>query len=1173
LLTELENLEQSLRQPFMVLRNFVSEEYKRLFILKNLRDIFVENNGVQSKKYLDFVPYNFLYNSVKSFILQSIELMDITNESKRIKKDKIFDDINPSYRSKYQAKLAPKGYDHSLKKLQSLVYIWSTLVLKSNPFSFDQNTIKHFINQNNTDFVGDLKLITEGKEISKNWQNETDFIQKIGIASNSFSHLYVLMFKRYNNRNVDVDIENYMNTGLEGIARLKITDAMAELVQEQATHLSKSEFEQMVNSKWQLVMGELESKKDYKSQVGTAFVPLLNKIGENIGDVKDYIQDNFESFVDYQKMIFQPETQSPKSRIDIESKFESCSKELLQEIKNQYDTEDSKRDLRCVFKLKALANFWLKVGYNLKPKDRIEIEQKINELISIVSYLSLDYNQQIYLADCLDIEDENKDGELWFAKDESGKDRIVLAIRKDSNLNLKQEQVCDKQFYKLKYRSENPISRNEIDSRFENKIDFPNYSQWQDFQNIQLSEVTNLQDYNVIELQFGDQLARNYLFNNNQNPKKQDLVGKLFPNHPVYNQIINRTNSVITGIKLIKPLHKKSKKPNEFYVKLTILHLYKVELDNLPKDIPTIVEGRDTGENIFVTAASFKIEDNSLKVNSMYNPILQSSQIFKQYHSKINDSINSKGYIPVTKRQEYRNKKKFVLEQLFNDQQKIITNNRINTSKLSNYIIYEDNLLQKDKVDVTEKSTLIAGDTDTINDILKSTTLYNHDKIRKQFEQAVKSLIVAGGKVDRKEASNLVHKTRLTGLGLTFTAFSSLMCVNCGTKGEYRKNGGNFRKLELAIQRDKYFEEAENKHLDRNNLTEQQGQELNKKCNKTKFRTMNLHGNSEVAECEKCGFKTLCDFQAGLNLAVFNQFHIFLTSKFGDKEERNILPNGVINFFEIGSLRDTQYCDGMTWETRFKDVYTNRKQDKNSYVNAIIELYQKYLGDNGFVVDSNYVVYNQVIGLDKSFLSLISNKIIQLQSQSNNKDTYFKQLAKIGALQVKHDKTLQGQNDSFEFSSGGFLRHLVLRQLEELGSFDWLQSAFDIYLEQEHFMYNQNISKPEELKTIEKKLYTDFKIKLIDTLKSKFLDDSWKGKKYRFADGQLLDNQADLVVNNRPFGEEYSSKFRTIYNRLLRTYLKIVNLEYSFEESKKLDDKWLDGEIKVLDIRKNIYHT
>ena len=1121
---KLQLLEENLRQPFLVLRNFVSEEYKRLLIIKNLPSFFDQRCTFE----FDFVPYNFLYNSVKSLILQSVDSLNITEDAKKNLKDKIFDKQEISFAKTFKSEISkknPAGYKKESKHIQSLAYIWATMVLKSNPFDFGNDTIESGVKSDLSDLDGILSKVANGKPLIVQ-DFRADFKLKIDLTADEFSKLFQICLVKKDYQYNQILITQYSGKnglGLKGVARITIEDSIQKLIEEPTKPMTKEEFGAQVDSQWNKIDYEFKSKSGLISKVGTQFLPLLNKVGENIKDIKDFIQNGFEGVVDEKGMIYQPLSEDEYSRVKVKTKFLELSQSLLTKIKNQYDVGDKYRDFRCVFQLKALANFWLKAAFNLKPKDRVSVEEKINELISIISQLSLDCNQSIYIADCLDIPNENKQGELWFVKDNGGKDRICLAIPKIGDIKVNSEvSIVNKKFYRFSYFCEPQLSRADIDKKFESRIKTQEgeerYSQWLDFKQIKMSEVININDYNIFELQFGEQLARNYLFGNGESN-----FNKLFQNGVDYNHS-DRTLSVISGLSLINPIHKEG----EFYLKLTILHLYKLNLENLTRDTPTIVEGRDTGENIFVTAANFKIESDSIKVNSMFNPILQSSQIYKEYHHKIIECINNNGYIPISTRLEYRNKKKFILEQLVNNQQQIIVKNRLNNNKLSSYIVYEDNLLQKQKIDITQKSTLIAGLNDSNNSILEQTTLYNHDKIRKQFEQAIKYLVVGGGKKDYKESKNLVSKTKKTGLGLTFTKFSSQICINCGN------HNCNFDTRELVESKKslKHWKKTNTLHPHRN---------LVKELSDNNFRTKMVHNNVEIAECRYCGFKTLCDYQAGLNLSIFNIFDNYITSKLAQKEDLQDLPKEIINLFpNLTSWKNTIFKNGESWIDYCQPKYQSRKENEEAYVSLIVELYQKYLTDNNFTIDSRIIKYNNVIGLDNSFLRKISDKIIELQSGCGNQEQYFKKLSLIGALQPKKSKELMGQESCAEFSSHGFVRYLIADEIIQLSNIsNRIKDCFKILVDSNSYLEYSDTNQ----------FLRDFNNYPI--IWSKFKS---KWEQYLLSTDEFKDEntQKHDIIGRERMNHTKSKEFRKKYNKTLSTIQKCLNMECSIEQTKEI---------------------
>jgi hypothetical protein len=1013
---EIKDIEENLRQPFLQLRNWVSEEIKKIILIKQLGKILELDSKVKlclsitnkqnRQKITHFAfpyeIYNFLAKAVKNHLEQYLSNKNYDNQ--------VIKNIIKSYTSTYSYSLEEyKKESPSIYQLQDLVILYFSIfgnIIKIDSLdsnlkeSFKQSFINLLQNSKSREFDDKVKSVL------------TEIIQKYTIISNKAGSIN-LQIPRGDQKN-EMFGDKYPR--LKGVARLNLNDALEKLINEDKVKLRKEDF--------RLKFHELLDGIDFEMQnktfklVGTQFRPLLNKIASDDQESIKFIEESFRGLVKKNGMIDYNDNSNKFEEIFIQKR-----KSLVDNVIEQINKPDKEKNLRSLFTLKSLFNFWITLKYNIRDKDRKSLEEKINELVSLSKYLSQSYTQNIYLADLLDVKEntrdqlEEKDGELWFSR-YNNKDRVFLALRrsKDQFENFDEQDINDfigLEFYKLCYTSDTLFTRSNLDSKFD-QDDI--YSQWQDFKYTTLKPINlqkELSNFTIFELQFGDNLARKFLFADSNNGKNPMC---LFTDKKEYKDITKQPNSkvVITGLKITNPLDEQNHKNSKTYLRLTLLHLFTKNIEILEDSDNKITEGRDLGENILITASSFQKQgsnnSNQYKVAQVYNPFNHNAQFFDQYHKQIIQLVESKGYVPIAIRKNFRNKKKWLTENLINLQQKTIIENR-NLDSLQKMIVYEDNLHgSNDKKSKTQDEK--SAGLNEVNNILDNTRLFDINRIRKQFEQVISQLTFSNNTREKRfNYINNFEERDKTGIGITKTHLSSQMCINCGRKACTKK-----KKPEKK--------ESENKNIWRV-LADSKGSQDD-------FRTAKLHNNAEVAECDNCGFKTLCDYQAGLNLALFD---IILTQY--KERQKELSDDDLIS----------QYTK-----------LINYKEDLN------LSSHKK-------------VTYNQNLGIKNSIMEEISQQFIELQKDCSDKESYKNKLRNLGIWEDKKSKTLEsikGKQDlnkenTGEFSSAGFIRYLLLNKYTNIDREDYKNHLFNrINLKIEHIKNRKELvgnwqSKLEEI--------------------------------------------------------------------------------------------------------------
>ena len=1046
---DLKDFEDKFRHNFSSLRNLVGEQIKRIMLLNCLRDILQPKNPNNIHYAKDVCPSKEVYNQLRKSVRNSL-IQYLNNEKsftlETVKKLHSNFDIlyNPDV-NKYNAL--------KFKDFQNLVllnfFVFETKIEHS---FFDRDKIKF-------DYAGYLWSFND-KYLEGFTKSNDKLIDKLcNLYKGEMPNLQCYSFK---NKQIEA-IKNFPT--IPGISRIAIKDSLNELIENQESRVTKEEFEKRLNTRLEAIENKLDNfkKNNYLKKVGTQFQPLIDKIPIEFKDVRSDIEKCFEGFVNRNNGMINYQ----ENRTQMETDFGSKIAELKKEMKVQITVDDKDRNLLCYYKYRFLINFWITIKYNIpRDKDRKGLEDDIASILSLTSYYNQTNVQQVYLADLLKTADqEGKDGEIWVASIDN-KLKIFAAIRRDkeSKITIDQGDLQKYNFYSLKYKSNKSLSRKDLDIKFQDI----KYSQWEDFNQMELTKITDFSPFILYELQTGTHQIKKFIHGYDKNNPT-----KLFKNVAQLTKDLSEAKlktilckntdkniqSVITGIKLVKDNGKvieeidkeidpnkesssKNKSIPNIYIRLTILNLFTAEAIERDPVANLVREGRDLGDNIFVTAGSI---NNDLKVQNIYNPFNQQTKFYKEYHNKILASIYEKGYAPMADRSLYRSKKKWIVENLVAEQQKRAITTQV--SGLYSKYIYEDNLEGKSNIVIktqADKSTGIAEK----NDILQSTKLFDPNRIRKLFESGLNKITFNGKHKNNSKKSHIkiLKNPNITGVGVIKTENSSTICVNCGARNNDKNNKG-FRVLA---------------------------------GNGTEFRTRGLHNNSEVAECGNCGFKTLCDYQAGLNLAIFDYFTEQLLKESLKKEEK-----------------DRKEITSDDLQAAYKNHIKNFKPAQKPA--------QK---------DKPIIKYNDIIGIKGSILEDISEELIKIQKPCG-KD---KEIYKVKLREINAWKTGTPAKPNGEFSQLGFIQHIILTKYKKDKKFA------------DHILANIGLNSQDP------KVGKSYNHKIVKYLEAQFQELDKQAFKPTY-------NPDKLNSSKIKYEQKYTPTFMSVYNSLKRELDKVLSME------------------------------
>lgn len=900
----LEQLEIEYRQQYLQLRNLVGEQLKQILLIKYIGTLQINPNQLNQKCSLDFAVFNHLSKAV----LNQLETY-LTNENcSSDDKKSIIREFRTRYRFEEKEYLNRKRFKINNQKADLVVKDFCVLEL----------AVLYF-------YAGSKSKLNKQQRDTL-YKEFIDALQQNQLQDN----LQVTQY--YNNFNF-VELESLIMKfpRISGLARTSIKNTLEALIDEQATTLEKSEIRQKITGIHESINTALikYSNDQYLKEDPIEFDKFMNLVPDSFKSLKEELKSFWTQFVTNNLIRF-----SPASRIkeDVETLITS----IYNDITTQVDTNELERNLLGFWKYKFLINQWLRLRFKLRDKERNEIDILVDKFMSCISLFNQNSVQQVYLADLLDVISdvgiyEPKDGEVWLTQDANGNIRYYAALRitdgvfDNNKLSSNIEYLRNQSFYSFKYTTSNSglrITRNELDNKFHN----PEYSQWQDFDIIQFGKIEQsvMNQFVVCEL-----LGGNHLF-------KKSLLHQLETEYSVFGKSgfrldddlsIPRGETVITGVKLTRPLSPKDIESGNIYLRLTLLELFKPKTTKNEYNLEQPRDGRDLGENIYMTSGilDFSSQQPATFCSSSI-PNSNNTIFFKQYQERVLDQVYTKGFADSRTRNNYRNKKKWILENIITGEQKHIIRYK---SKLDNTIvIYEDNL-KSSKKQITQNKDKPSGQAEK-NNILDSIKLFNEERALKLIASAIAKTSYGKKKGELDSISEIISDTESIGIRLTRTELSSQLCINCGqkactTKSPYRELAG-----------------------------------------KGKYRTANIHNNSEVAECGNCGFKTLCDLQAALNLAIFD----WCEKRFPGKESDKFLVNyqNYIKRFELTATAHSNY---------------NPK-----------------------------IKYNSLIA--GTLLEDISKQLIQTQSMSKDKDEYKEKLSSVGAW----------NNATNQFDGVGFIRYV-----------------------------------------------------------------------------------------------------------------------------------------------------